>query len=128
MINEKYKVLVDRLISSTKNKLVKWEQTSSESMFKTKVGLGTITIEKSIYRDINGYTTTESCKLAIFNDEGVEADNIHLLNDNSKDYNLLEDLYMVVNDSTLKISDTVQSMLDELDNLSDGGKKLNDLS
>lgn len=127
MINEKYKVLINRLISSTKNKLVKWEQTSSESMFKTKVGLGTITIEKSIYRDINGYLTGESCKLGIFNDEGVEADSIYLLNGDSEDYNLLETLYEVVNDSTLKISDTLQSMLDELDKLGDIAKELDDL-
>ncbi|MFV0420037.1 MAG: hypothetical protein ACK5KT_15065 [Dysgonomonas sp.] len=129
MISEKYKVLIDRLVSSTKKKLIKWEQTSSESKFKAKIGIGTITIEKAIEWDINGNPTGEYSRLAIINDEGIEADCIHLDNNlsNQTDYNLLEELYEVASDSTLKISDTIQSMLDELDKLDDIGKELDDL-
>jgi len=118
MINEKYRVLIDKLISSTKKKLVNWEQTSSESMFKTNIGLGTITIEKIVNCDINGNITDEFHKLSIINDEGIEADCIYLSHDSTnQDYNLLEELYTIASDSSLKITDTVQSMIDELNKL-----------
>lgn len=117
-MNEKYRSLIDKIILGSKNKTIKWEQTSRDDRFKAKIGIGAVTIEKNIYFDINEIPYSQSFKFVIINSEGIDADSFSINEDNEvyvNDYLLLNQLYEVAKDSYLKISDTVQSMLDELD-------------
>jgi len=124
MITKEYKDLVDKIISNTKNKKITWEQTSSEQEFKTKIGRGAVTIENRYYID-DIYNSKTHCRLtfSIINENGIQADSFSST-DEDEDlelYNLLKSLYDIAKDSYLKINETVESMLKELDSLEGGG-------
>lgn len=118
MITDKYELLIKKLISGTEKKLISWEQTSLQQEYKAKIGLGSIVISLSEWHDINGDMVSAEFKFCILNDEGILSDEI-VLNSYSpiENWNLLNQLYVIAKDSCLKTSDTIQSMLDELNKL-----------
>lgn len=119
MITKEYKILIDRLLSSTLKKGIKWEETSLDFKYKAKVGLGTVTIEKSILKKMDNSVITLSYLFSILNDEGKQIGSAFEANSNSgnPNYDILEKLYIAASESSLNINKTIQSMLDELDQL-----------
>lgn len=126
-MTKEYIDLITKIIYNTRNKKIVWEQTSDEDRFKTKIGSGVVAISREDIWD-GGYVPENTrYTLSIINDAGILAENISIYENSSsleESYKQLKELYETAKDSYLKINDTIQNMLKELDELDKGEKTL----
>lgn len=118
-MEEKYRVLVEKLNSNTLEKKITWETTSLDNQYKVKLGLGSIVLSKvarRVSRNKIIYLRTYY-ELEIINDEGSVSNSISLYEKENKDFLLLKELYINIENTYLKRDETIDSMLDELDKL-----------
>lgn len=118
MISREYNFLIEKLLSSTLKRHIKWDVTSSAFKYKVKIGLETITIEKDLFRN-SEITTNESYRISIINNEGKETSSTTVIKNsfNIEEYTLLNKLYKAASESSLNLDDTVKSILEELDRI-----------
>ncbi|PXV61898.1 hypothetical protein CLV62_12453 [Dysgonomonas alginatilytica] len=116
MIQEKYKTIIDNLISATQSDKIQWGKTSRDSEYIVNVGQGSVTIDYSSNNDPFSSSFYEAVNFSIRNDIGEPIIRIYV-QDEDAEYKYLKDFYDLVNNSYLKADKTINSMMDFLNNL-----------
>lgn len=111
-MNDINRKLLTLLLEKTNKKLLQWTRGSSVNEYKTELNSATLSI--SCIYDTYGY---ESYTVCMYNGTGGA---IILANEDentSTDYSLVCNLYNAAKDSCTKESETVESLIKELSNL-----------
>ena len=108
----KYLVLVDKLQTSTRERKITWEKGRLYNEYKAAIGNNSVSIEYD--SSIKGEGTRGSVSLMIWNSKG---ENIDVIREyvNSSDYFVLFNLYESARRACLKVEDTMDEMIAELE-------------
>ncbi len=111
MIEQKYKEIIEKLVSSTRQKRIKWEKTSRDTEFKVVLGSSMVTTDNWLLD-----TGTKCVDLGLWNSNGELAGRI-AFEDNElegEDYRTLLELYTLVKNSYYKVDETFDEILNNL--------------
>lgn len=109
MIPEKYKQLIEKIITATRQKKIVWEKTSRADEFKSMIGSSMVTTDN--WDAPNGITYVD---FAIWNSNGVQVDSVQG-EDGSAEYEEIMVLYSAAKASYLKADETIADILEHLD-------------
>jgi hypothetical protein len=112
MLSNKIQEVIKRLSEMTKDNKLTWEKTSRDSEYSCAFKSGKITID--LWSEPESPFTF--CDFMIYNENGDQIE--HLLFDKKEnDYELLETLYLIVNRKYLKVDETIEGIIKELDDI-----------
>lgn len=111
MIDPKYKEIIDKLISRTRQKKISWEKTERDAEFKTVLGSSTVTTDHWLLE-----TGNMCVDLALWNRNEDIAGRIAYENNDKEgeDYKSLMELYNLVKDSYYLVDETFDEILSKL--------------
>lgn len=111
-MNNKTKVLLQKLIDKTNDKKIIWnEGTCNETFEYTSASIGRISINKYSYNNYRVDITT------CIGGPSAIADEVYNGNCYSEDYKLLKCLFDAASNSFYKIDDVIDNMIIELDSI-----------
>lgn len=112
MIEQRFKEIIDKLISSTKQKKIKWEVTERETEFKVVLGSSMVTTDNWLLE-----TGVMCVDLTLWNSNKEVAGRIAFENDEKeeKDYEELLVLYTLAKNSYYLVDETFAEILNKLD-------------
>ncbi len=108
MIPEKYKELLNKLVSATQNKKIFWEKTSNDDEYKSIIGSSMVTTDSWNYPD-----GVKKVDFAIWNSNGVQVDSI-VSSEGSSNYEEIMKLYSCAKASYLKVDETIADIMEHL--------------
>lgn len=109
MLSEKFKLLIEKLISKTNKREIIWSKTHRDDEYMLKVGKSTILIDCWI--DDNLQSIVE---LAIYNNNGDKIDGI-VINEQQVDYLFLLELHTIAKQAYYNVDETFKSIFEALD-------------
>ena len=113
MIPTEYRPLVEALSKKTKENRLKWEPTSRDSQFQTIIGHNYIVI----YSFDNYEEGCLNIRVDILDSFGDKIDQFTSDENDFSDYMLLENLYSSARRNALRIDETINDLMQNLDNL-----------
>lgn len=111
MIEQRYQEVIDKLISGTQQKKIKWERTSRNSEFKVILGASIVMTDHWVLE--NGVQCVD---LSLLNSDGEIAGRIAFENNEKEgdDYRYLLELYTIAKNSYYKVDETFSEILSNL--------------
>ena len=113
---QKYRDLVDKLQNATEERKITWEKTSSENGYFAEIGVNSVTVNYIPGHSlaILGGEISERVSLALRNKDGDVIDEVKA-ETNNYDFHSLYKLYESARRSCLKVEETIDEMLANLD-------------
>jgi hypothetical protein len=112
-MENKIKILLAALTKKSLNNETVWSKTSGDNEFKIILSKATLTIDKWLDEDGENYD------VKIYNEDGEEIESIHSMESedfDNENFKLLQGLHDAVSKTFYKIDETIDSILDELEN------------
>lgn len=107
-MDDKIRRLIIKLIDSTKNKSIKWSKTDRATEYYVDLKFGRVLVDN---------TQTRGKDIVIFNTNGESIFYGSQFDEPSDDSKLINDLYERVVSQYLNADETIEGLLDELNNL-----------
>ncbi len=112
MIPQTYKDLIEKLIKGTELKKISWGITSRDTEYKVVLGSSMVTTDN--WTNSGGVKCID---IAIWNSNGDKISSIvrRLIDSEQDEYNEILRLYTLARDSYLKVDETIEEIMSQLD-------------
>ncbi|ROH96516.1 hypothetical protein EGI15_01600 [Chryseobacterium cucumeris] len=108
-MDTKIRTLIQMLKDKTANKEAIWSRTSGDNEFKIEINKATITTDFWYHNDVGYYD------IIILNENGDTIERVVVNNDNlDENYWILHEFYEIVKNNYLKVDETIDNILIEL--------------
>lgn len=115
-MENKIKTAINNILKGTQMQKFSWEVAERNSEYRLRLGTGVVTVDKWIGTDDESGQEFSMADITIYNNAGVEVDRtIVSRQEEPGDYELLTTLYDAARRSALKVDQTLETLLGEID-------------